>query len=166
MAEVTDTFYKATGAIHGYGGQWLIGNGASPEVFEAVANVVRIVPGDMTTAVIDRTHLRSPAAHREKMAGLRDSGPIAMEVIYDPTHESHTNAGGGSGTFQNGGIFAMWIDRLERNHIIRLNDGSPATEVPFSGIITKCQLGEIGPDDKIMLNVEVTPVADFSSELP
>jgi hypothetical protein len=167
MADVTDQYYPAE-AIHGYGTQWLIGDGASPETFTAVAQVTKITPGDMTTDVIDKTHLRSPEAHREKKAGLRDSGAFTMECLWDPTHESHSNAGGGSGAFQNGGIMALWRNRTERNQKLLLPDetGSPTTEWPFRGVITKCQPGEIGADGLIPLMVEVTPLQDFSADLP
>lgn len=165
MADRTDTFYAGTG-IHGYGAQLMVGDGASPETFQAVAQVTSITFGDMTTAVIDKTHLRSPAAHREKMAGLRDSGPFAIEGIWAPADESQSNTGGGSGSFVSGGLIAMWIARTEHNFKIVLNDGSPATEFPFGGIVTKFQPGQIGPDDKIMFSAEITPVQDFSSDLP
>ena len=98
MANRTDTFYAAD-AIHGYGAQLKVGNGASPETFEAVALLRRITFGEMSTAVIDKTHLRSPAAHREKLMGLRDSGPFSIEGIYNPDEESLNNTGGGSGSF-------------------------------------------------------------------
>lgn len=165
MAVLTDTTYEAT-AVHGYLGQLLVGDGTSPENFEAVAQVVRITPGEMTTAVIDKTHLRSPAAHREKMPGLRDSGPFSVECIYNPQHESHTNAGGGSGSFQGGGTVSFWIDRTTRNWQIRTGTGSPQTILPFTGFVSRWQLGEIGPDDKINLTIEITPASDFSSNLP
>ena len=165
MADLTDTTY-ASNAIHGYLGQLLVGDGTSPEQFEAIAAVVRITPGEMTTAVIDKTHLRSPAAHREKMPGLRDSGAFSVEAIYDPTHESHTNAGGGSGVFQGGGTIAHWIDRGIRNYQIRVGTGSPQTILPFRGFTSRWQLGEVGPDDKINVTMEFTPEQDFSSALP
>ncbi|MDH5244806.1 MAG: hypothetical protein OEW98_00020 [Betaproteobacteria bacterium] len=165
MANLTDTYYAAE-AIHGYGVQWEIGDGTSPEVFEAVPYVRKITPGAMTTAVIDKTHLRSPSAHREKKAGLRDSGPFAMELIYYPKHESQSNAGGGTGSFAAGGLCYMWINRLEKNMKFVLPDGSPETEIPFTGVITKYQPGEMGADGIIPLMIEVTPVADFSASLP
>lgn len=165
MADVTDKFY-AGAAIHGYGAQLQVGDGASPETFEALADVISITPGDMSTAVIEKTHLRSPEAHREKLAGLRDSGPFTVVMNYRPTHESQTNLGGGSGSFATGGLFAIWRSREERNYKIVLNDGSPATEFPFTGIVTRCQLGEIGPDSKIELTAEFTPISDFSADLP
>lgn len=166
MADETGTFYPATGAIHGYGAQWVIGDGTSPETFQAVKAVVSITPGDMNTAVIDRTHLRSPDAHREKMAGIRDSGPFTMSLIWLPEDESQSNTGGGSGSFTAGGIVALWRNRTERNMKIILGDSSPAIEWPFRGVITKFQPGTIGIDDKIGATVEVTPLQAFDADLP
>lgn len=171
MADVTNTFYPAADAIHGYGAQWLISDGSSPGNFQAVAAVVSITPGDMKTEVIDRTHLRSPDAHREKMAGIRDSGPFTMNVIWLPLDESQSNAGGGSGAFDDGGIVALWRNRTERDMQIILNNvpaGSPDEQLvwPFRGIITKFQPGEIGIADKINAMVEVTPLQAFDSDLP
>jgi hypothetical protein len=165
MADRTSQFYNSEG-IHGYGAQWLIGDGTSPQNYQAVAYVKTITPGDMTTEVIDITHLRSPEAHREKMAGLRDSGAFAMQCMWAPNDESQSNAGGGVTAFQAGGLVALWRSREARDMVIVLNDGSPATNWPFRGIITKFQPGEIGEDGAIMLDVEVTPVADFSALLP
>lgn len=165
MADLTDTTY-ASNATHGYLAQLLLGDGTSPEQYEAVAAVVRITPGRMETAVIDKTHLRSVAAHREKMPGLRDSGAFVCECILDLSHESHNNAGGGSGSFTTGGTLAKWIDRTTHNWQIRIGTGSPQTIFPFSGFVSAWQMGEIGPDDKINLTLEITPAADFSSALP
>jgi hypothetical protein len=165
MANLTGTFYEGD-AIHGYGTELQVGDAGSPETFESIADVISITPGDMTTAVIEKTHLRSPEAHREKLAGLRDSGPFTVVCNYRPDHESHSNAGGGSGSFTGGGLFAIWRSREERNYKIVINDASPSNEFPFTGIITRCQLGEIGPDSKIELTVEFTPISDFSADLP
>lgn len=165
MADVTNTFYANTDAIHGYGAQWLIGDNASPEGFDAVAAVLSITPGEMSTDVIDRTHLRSPDAHREKMAGIRDSGAFTIEGTWLPRHESQSNAGGGSGSFTAGGVMGLWRTRSARNMKISLND-SPATQWPFRGIITRFQPGEIGIDDKINFTAEVTPLEDYSADLP
>lgn len=163
MSDVTGTYYAAAGARHGYGTQLMVGDGASPENFQAVANVMSITPGDMNTAVIDRTHLRSPDAHREKMAGIRDSGPFTAELIWDPSDESHSNVGGGSGAFASGGLVYIWRNRLEKNYKIVLADN---TEWPFRGVITKFQPGVIGIDDKIGATVEITPLQAFDAALP
>lgn len=166
MSDVTDTYYEGE-AIHGYGTQLLVGDGSSPEEFTAVADVISITPGTMETAVIEKTHLRSPEAHREKLLGMRDSGPFVVELNWRPRHESQNNAGGGSGAFASGGLIAIWRERQEKNYIIQIIDGvSPPLEWPFAGGVTKFQPGGINVDDKIGATVEITPLRDFSAELP
>lgn len=166
MADVTDTYYAAEGGFHGYGAQLLMGDGTSPEQFEAVAEVKSITFGDMTTAVLERTHLRSPEAHREKLAGLRDSGPFQLRCNWRPSHESQSNAGGGSGSFASGGLLAVWRNRTEKNWKLVIPFGSPEIELPFSGFVSKFQPGEIGPDSIGEVMVEITPLRDFSADLP
>jgi hypothetical protein len=165
MADLTDTFYPAEGIV-GYGTQWMIGDGASPESFEAVPFVTKITPGEMSTGIVEKTHLRSPNRHKEKKATIRDSGPFSIECIYTPGHESQSNAGGGAGAFASGGTCRMWRDVLELNMKLVLADGSPATELPFRGTITKWQIGEVTTEGIIPLMIEVTPLQDFSGDLP
>lgn len=154
--DVTDQYYEGD-AFHGYGTQLLVGqDDGSPETFVAVADITSITPGDMTTAVIEKTHLRSPEAHREKLAGLRDSGPFAVEGNWRPRHGSQSNAGGDG--FTNGGLMAIWRTREERNFRIVCSDGSPETTFPFRGIVSKFQPGTIGVDDKVPFTAEFTPL--------
>ena len=165
MPDVTDTYYPSE-AFAGYGSQLEVGDGTSPEHFEAVAFIDRITPGNMSTTVIDRTHLRSPHAHMEKLAGLRDSGPFAIEGYWAPKHESQSNAGGGTGSFAHGGLIAMWVDRQVRNFRIVCPDGSPATVFPFRGFVSKFQPGELSGNAAVKFTAEITPVEDFSASLP
>lgn len=165
MADVTGTYYEGQ-AIHGYGAELLVGDGASPETFEALPYVTKIVPGSMVTAVLEKTHLRSPNAHREKKAGLRDSQAFQVELLYYPKHESQSQTGGGAGSFASGGLLYWWINRTEKNWKFILPDGSPETEMPFTGVITKYQPGEIGADGIVPLMLEITPITDFSGDLP
>lgn len=162
----TDTFYAVDGAIHGYGAQLMVGNGASPEAFEAIAGVVTITPGAMTTADIKRTHLRSPDAHEEHMAGLRDSGAFTVAGVWLPTEESLSNAGGGSGAFASGGLVALWRGRATHNFKIVLNDGSPATEWPFRGYVSQFQPGAISNTDKIDFTAAFMPTQAYDASLP
>jgi hypothetical protein len=166
MADVTNTYYAAEGKFHGYGAQLLVGDGTSPEQFEAIAEVSSITFGDMTTAVFTRTHLRSPEAHQEKLAGLRDSGPFSITGNWRPDHESQSNVGGGSGAFASGGLIALWRTRAEKNFLLRIPYGSPEIELPFAGVVTKFQPGEIGTDDGVSFTAEMTPLRDFSANLP
>lgn len=167
MADVTDTYYEAEGKFHGYGTQLMVGDGTSPEEFEAVAEVVDITPGKMSTAVFERTHLRSPNAHREKLLGLRDSEAFTVLLNYRPKHESQSYTGGGAGSFAAGGMLRFWVDRTIKNYKIVLSDESPATEFPFAGGISGYQVGAVGPDDGVTLTIEITPLnGAWHSELP
>lgn len=168
MADRTDTFYAAEGAIHGYGAQLEVGDGASPtEAFQAIAGVVSITPGAMNTEDINRTHLRSPDAHHEHMPGLRDSGAFTCEMIWLPTDESQSLAGGGAGSFTGGGLVDMWKNRTIHNFkIVLYADGSPSIEWPFRGYVSQFQPGQIGVGDKINATVSFQPTEDFSADLP
>lgn len=170
MADVTGTYYANEGFI-GYGTELLMGTtvgGGSPDndTFEAIAFVMSITPGDMSANIINKTHLRSPGAHHEKLVGLRDSGPFAAELTWVPTHESQSNTGGGVGAFAGGGLIAVYRSRQERNFIIRLSDGSPASDWPFMGAISRFQPGTLGLEDLVTAAVEVTPLQDPTADLP
>jgi hypothetical protein len=168
MADYTDTTYRTAG-VDGYLAQLKLGDGASPETFQAVAHVTSIQPGSMTTEVIDVTHLRSPEAHREKIAGLRDTGPFSLEGIWVPNDESQSNTGGGSGSFTGGGLAALARSREERNWVIEFavaQFGSPALEWAFAGILTDFTPGRVAAGEALRFTAAITPVRDVTSALP
>jgi predicted secreted protein len=68
-----------------------MGDGASPEVFTAVANVRSIAFSGRDAEEIDFTHLASTGGFRELRAGFKDPGSIALETHFDPTNATHTN---------------------------------------------------------------------------
>jgi hypothetical protein len=169
MADRTDTTYRNTSARIGHLAQLKLGNQASPEVFQAVANVKSIQPGAMTAEVVDVTHLRSPEFHREKIAGMRDTGPFSCVISWDPTDESHSNAGGGSGSFTGGGLAALARSRAERNWMIEfdvLQFGSPALQWPFAGVVTNFTPGPIESPTELTATLEITPLRDVTAALP
>lgn len=166
MSDRTGTFYALDSALQGYGGQLLVGDGASPEGFEAIAGISSIKPGEMSTEDGKRTHLRSPDAHHEHMPGLRDSGPFELMGRWLPTEQSQSNAGGGSGAFASGGLIALWRARTTHNFKIILNDGVN-TEWPFRGYVSKFQPGEIGiGPDAIDFTAGVQPTEAYDADLP
>lgn len=67
------------------------GNGASPEVFTAIAGI-RSIDGPKTeVAFNDSTTLSSVGGYREFEPGLRDPGTMDLEIYFDPnatTYES------------------------------------------------------------------------------
>jgi hypothetical protein len=167
-------FYANDVAFIGYGAQLLMGSaagGASPDgspdedTYSVIGYVMSITPGDMSSNIIQATHLRSIGAHHEKIVGLRDSGPFSCELVWAPTEESQSNAGGGAGAFASGGLMDVWRNREERNFRIILPDTN-ATEWDFVGAVSKFQPSEIGLETLMTATVEITPLRDSTEFLP
>jgi hypothetical protein len=164
MADVTGTFYTSEGNI-GYGGEWLIGqDDGSPETFVAVAQVDTIEFGDMSAGIINKTHLRSPGRAHEKIATIRDVGAFTMTGTLNMKHGSQNNAGGDG--FTTGGLIAIHRSLEERNMIVRVPDGSPETELPFRGVISRLNLGKLELEGLQKFTAEVQPLSDYTADLP
>lgn len=162
--DVTDDFYASDGFI-GYGTQLLVGqDDGSPETFVAVYGVSSIKPGKLTAGVADKTHLRSVGRAREKKATIRDYENFSVTGQWNPKHGSQSNAGGDG--FTGGGLLALHRTLAERNFKLLLSDGSPATEWPFRGTVTGFDPGEIGLDQIVTFTAEITPLSDFTGDLP
>lgn len=172
MADVTDTFYAGQAFI-GYGAQFLVGQGdGSPPTFAAVPDVNSITFGDMTTGVIQKTHLRSPGRHHEKLATIRDSGPITLECNYRPAHGAHKQAGG-DGFSATHNLVKLWQNVTENTFKVIFpvaSDGevSPAEgiELEIEGTITRYQIGQLTLEEKVPVTIEITPLQDYSDGLP
>lgn len=74
----------ATQAAIGHGVQFKIGNGATPEVFTAVAEVTNVTPPGMSRDAVDATHMDSPEKWREFVMGLKDGGEVELELNFVP----------------------------------------------------------------------------------
>lgn len=74
----------ATAVTIGYGSKFSLGNGASPEVFTDLAEVVSITPPSDQLDIIDATHMTSPNATREFILGLNDPGECSFEMNFIP----------------------------------------------------------------------------------
>jgi hypothetical protein len=164
MADVTDQFYAGEAWI-GYGAQFKVGQGDSPETFVAVPDIDTITMGDMTTGVIDKTHLRSPGRHREKLATIRDSGPIVLTGNYRPSHGAHLQAGG-DGFDSTHSLLTLWRNVTENNFEIEMPAAVGSVVLPIRGTVTKYQIGAMGLDAKVSFTCEITPLQDYSGGLP
>lgn len=175
MSDVTNTFYAGEAFI-GYGAQLLIGqDDGSPETFVAVAGVTKITPGEMSANIINKTHLRSPGRAHEKISTLRDIGPFGIEGNLMLAHGSQNNAGGDGFTPLNpvtgegGGLIAIHRAQAERNMRITVitdpSDGTTVT-IPFRGVVSKFQIGEIGLENLVSFTAEVQPLSDYTADLP
>lgn len=166
MANVTGTTYAGEAFI-GYLSELRIGQGdASPQEFVAVADVTLITPGDMTTGILEKTHLRSPDRHREKLATLRDSGAFQVQGNYRPGHGSHT-VGGGDGFNTTHSLVSLWRDVTEADFEIELPGGAAGGGSPnglilaFRGVVSKYQIGALGVDVKCDFTAEITPLRAY-----
>jgi len=144
-------------AFHGYGSVIKVGDGGDPETFTTIAEVSSITPSPTQTAEIRVTHLTSPGAHSEKIAGMRDTGPFTLSGNYIPADPSHSRAGGG--------LIALSTNREVRNWQIVLSD-EDNTIWTFRGFVSNFQVGEIGADDKVSFTCAVTVAEDPTAGLP
>jgi hypothetical protein len=159
MGDVTDTFYAGEAFI-GYGAQFKVGQGDSPETFVAVPDIDSITPGDMTTAVIQKTHLRSPNRHHEKLATLRDSGSITLAGNYRPNHGAHKLTGG-DGFDADHSLLALWRSVAENNFEIEMPETAGSWVLPLRGTVTRYQIGALNNDGKVPFTCEITPLQDY-----
>lgn len=97
-----------TNAAIGYDAEFAIGDGADPEVFTKVAEVVALTPPGMTRDFQDATHLESPDKYREYVASLVDTGDVSITFNFVPSASDtifaafHAAAGNYQITFPNG----------------------------------------------------------------
>ncbi len=116
----------------GYGMRLLKGDGASPEVFQDVLEVIDINPPGLTRNTVQTTHHLSPDGYHEFIAGFKDAGEVAFTVNWVPDHPTQNEVTGVLGMFENGqrGNFKMVIPTLPREvwqFRAMLTNYSPAT---------------------------------------
>lgn len=76
----------------GFGIQLLRGNGATPEVFTAVAQVTDVAPPKLSRATIDVSNHASPSKYAEFMGGLRNAGEVGLTIQYEVVDGSDHNS--------------------------------------------------------------------------
>jgi predicted secreted protein len=100
-----------TQARIGHGSKFRVGDGASPEVFTAIAEVTSITPPSITRDVIDATNADSPDGWREHIPGLKDGGEVSIEGNFIP---------GGTGDQQ---LIVAQLDTFARSYQIEFPNG-------------------------------------------
>lgn len=124
-------------AIAGVGTSFKRGDGASPEVFTAIAEVNSITGPSMTREFIDVTSLDSTGGYREFIGGFRDGGEVTLTM-----------------NFTRNGYEEMRLDFVSDdsvNYQIVLPD-TGATTLDFAAFVTDLPL-TITPDDKVTAEV-------------
>jgi hypothetical protein len=110
-----------TQARIGHGTLLKRGNGATPELFETIAEVTSITPPQMESDDIEVTHMESPGGYKEYIPGLREAGEVSFEVNFLPAHPTH------NGTT---GLAADHRNRTIRNWRIELAGGGAVWTFP------------------------------------
>jgi hypothetical protein len=164
VANVTDTFYASEADI-GYGSELLVGqDDGSPETFVAVYGVREIKPGKLTAGVLSKAHLRSIGRAEEKISTIRDYENFTVRAIWRPEHGSQSNAGGDG--FTSGGMLALHRSQEIRNFMVLVGDDSPRMEWPFTGIVTGFDPPALNNEGIPEVTFEITPVSDYTADLP
>ncbi|WP_289009512.1 phage tail tube protein [uncultured Thermomonospora sp.] len=71
--------------IDAFGTQLLRGDGGTPEIFTAIANVTSISGPGLSRETIDVTAHDSPDGWMEFVGGLKDAGEVSADINYDPS---------------------------------------------------------------------------------
>jgi len=71
-----------------------MGDGGSPEVFAALANVANIDGPGESVETVETTHLASTGGYREFRPHLKDAGEVTLTMHFDPTHATQDSTTG------------------------------------------------------------------------
>jgi len=134
-----------TSALIGKGILFSRGDGASPEQFVKVAEVVNVSPPALSRDSVQATHTDSPGGAHEYIPGLRDGGECTVTVNFLPANATQGNASGGL-------LHDYNNQDVARNYRVTFPN-SPATTWTFAGFITGFQ--PVAPIDDRM-TAEIT----------
>jgi len=127
-----------TNAISGVGAIFKRGDGASNEVFTAMAEINTINGPTMTRAFYDVTSLDSVGGYREFIAGFRDAGEITLNMNF--TLDTYDD------------LLADFQSDSTRNYQVVMPD-TGATTFDFAGLVTGVPLTI--PEEKITVDVTI-----------
>jgi hypothetical protein len=112
-------------AIWAYGSILQLGDGATPEVFTAIAEITELTPPQMSRDDIDVTSHQSSDGYREFISGLRDGGEVSFKANWLPTNSTH------DGTT---GLLETFNDNVNHNWKVILPN--TLITIAFSGFLT------------------------------
>lgn len=130
------------------------GDGASPEAFTTIANVMGVSDAGSEVEMLDATDHSSQDGWKEKLAGLIDGGVIAAQIHYDPAGPTHDDATG---------LIKDMTDRTLRTFQVVWPDDANTT-YQFTAFV-KSFKAEGQVDGKLVaaIELEISGVVDFSA---
>jgi len=122
------------------------GDGASPEVFTSVAEVVSITPPSFSRESVDFTHMTSADDYMEFKAGMKDGGEVSFEGRWLPDNATHDDSTGVMSLFEAGSV---------DNWKVTFPDGS---DITFAGFITAFQpsIGRVNDPVNMSVTLKVS----------
>lgn len=135
-----------TGAIYTQGTVIARGNGASPEVFTAIGEVVDFTGPGGKSSIIDATHLGSTS--KEKLIGLPDEGQFSMTLNYVPSDAMQQ---------------ALRADRkakVLRNFKVTLTDAGAEVQTFSAFVMGFAISGKV--DDKVVAKIDLEISGDLT----
>ena len=127
----------------GHGSLLKRGNGASPEIFETIAEVTNINPPDTEGEDVKVSHMESPGGFHEYIPGMQEGGEVSFTINLIPAHPTHNSTTG---------LAADKRTRATKNWKIELA-GNVATWA-FSGYVKGFKVA-IPVDDKVAADVTI-----------
>jgi predicted secreted protein len=127
-----------TEAQIGYGTLLKLGNDASPQTYTTIAEVKSIDGFGFTLAEVDATHMESPGAYVERVAGLKDGDTMTALLNMIRSNALITKA--------------VWDAAVRRD--FELNFPSTLPDYDFSAVPTGWHVRGVTPGG--VLEVEVT----------
>ncbi len=113
-------------ATAGIGTLLQIGDGATPEVFTTIAEVLDIAGPGLVSDLVDVTNMSSPGSFEESLPTILRSGEISFSVNFLPTNTTQSSTSG---------LIADFEARTNRNWQLVFTD-TPATTWSFAGYVT------------------------------
>jgi hypothetical protein len=145
-----------TQARIGHGTLLKRGNGATPEIFETIAEVTSINPPEMQSEDVKVSHMESPGGYHEYIPGMREAGEVSFDINFLPANPTHNGTTGLAGDHRN---------RTVRNWRIDLAGGGAFWL--FAGYVKSFKVA-IPVDDKVSasVSIKVTGEPILSAALP
>lgn len=123
----------------GYQSRFKIGNGASPQVYTAIAEVVSFTPPGATFGEVQTTHLGTPGAMHTYRPTLADPGEVPCTVNYIP------------GGTEEAAMLALF-DRSTRSFEIEYPNGA---RVQFQGFARNFEPGEVALEELLQASFTI-----------
>jgi hypothetical protein len=131
----------SSGSI-GYGAKLKRGNGASPQVFTAVAEVRKISGVGSKRGLVDFTNLDSLLTSMEYKLAMKDGQEFTAECNWIPDSTTQDQSAGMVADHDNGTV---------RDFQITLPAGLSAKKVSFSALVLGWSLPEVNPQGALII---------------